>query len=59
MTRAAQIKLALFAIGIVIWGYGYTVDDSNIRWIGIAFLLVALLVRFIARKQRSDGDKPT
>jgi hypothetical protein len=57
MTRITQVRLALFAIGIVIWGYGIAVDDPTIRWIGIGFLMASLLLRFFQRR-RHAGDQP-
>jgi hypothetical protein len=50
-----QVRLALFAIGVVVWGYGYAVDDSGIRWIGIGCLLISLLLRFLVKKKDTDA----
>ena len=47
-------KVALVAVGILVWGYGVRVDDRTIRWVGIAFLVAALLLRFLGRR-RSTG----
>jgi hypothetical protein len=60
MTRITQVRLALFAIGILVWGYGILpgVDDPMIRWIGIGFLLTSLVLRFFQRGRR-DGDQPS
>lgn len=58
MTRVTQVRLAFFAIGIVIWGYGTAVDDANLRWIGIGFLLASLVLRFFNRG-RPNGDHPS
>lgn len=57
MTRVAQVKLALFAIGVVVWGYGTAADDATLRWIGIAFLAAGVLLRFLPRRL-SDEDRP-
>ena len=35
MSRFSQIRLALAAIGLLVWGYGYRVDDANLRWAGV------------------------
>jgi hypothetical protein len=58
MTRIMQIRLVLFAIGIVVWGYGTAVDDATIRWVGIGFLLASLLLRFFSRGRRDGGQPP-
>jgi hypothetical protein len=47
----------------VIWAWGYRTDDSLLRIIGIAALLVAFLLRFVDRQKRSptteDKEPPT
>ena len=40
------VKLAVAAVGVAIWVYGYSADNDRIRWIGIAVLAVSLLMRF-------------
>jgi hypothetical protein len=40
------VKLAVAAVGVAIWVYGYTADNDRIRWVGIAVLASALLLRF-------------
>jgi hypothetical protein len=49
-----QVRLALFGIGIVIWGYGIAAEDATIRWIGIGFLLASLVLRFVNKNRRTD-----
>ena len=58
MTRVTQVRLALFAVGIVIWGYGTAVDDANLRWIGIGFLMASLVLRFLNRGRRNGAHPP-
>jgi hypothetical protein len=43
-------RFALAAVGMLVWAYGYQVDDPIVRWVGIGFLGVALLLRFAARR---------
>jgi hypothetical protein len=40
-------KLAFAAIGVLIWAYGQRINDSNLRWFGIAVILIAFLIRFL------------
>jgi tRNA(Met) C34 N-acetyltransferase TmcA len=49
MTGMTVAKLALAAIGVIVWSYGYRVDDPSLRWVGIAFLAAAALLRFWPR----------
>jgi hypothetical protein len=44
-----QVKLGLAAIGLILWGYGYRVDDARLRLIGIGFLAAAAILRFVKR----------
>lgn len=42
-------KLAFAVVGLLIWAYGLRTDDAAVRWLGIAFLLAAFLLRFVRR----------
>jgi asparagine N-glycosylation enzyme membrane subunit Stt3 len=48
-----RLKLALVAIGLIIWVWGYRVDDSYLRVVGIIVLLIAVLMRFVGRPRRA------
>ena len=50
MITLTWAKVALIAIGILIWAYGARVDNPTIRWAGIALLIAALLLRFLSRR---------
>jgi hypothetical protein len=55
MISITWARFALAAIGLVVWAYGYRVDDSTMRWVGIAFLAVAVLLRFLPRRRPPAG----
>ena len=59
MTRFQQIRVAVAAIGIIVWGYGIRQDDANVRLVGIAVLAVSLLLRFVPRRLQRDDDQTT
>ena len=59
MTRYTQLKIALAAIGLVVWGYGYRVNSPTLRWIGIVFLAVAVILRLVPRKLRGTDYPET
>jgi hypothetical protein len=40
-------KLALAVAGVLVFGYGVRADLPTVRWIGIALVLVAVLLRFV------------
>jgi len=51
--RLRQLLLArtvLAAIGVVVWGYGYRVDDARTRLAAMGILLVSLLLRFVPKR---------
>ena len=44
------MRLAIAAVGVVVWAYGYQSDNNTVRWVGIALLAVAVLMRFAPRR---------
>lgn len=44
------VRFALAAVGLLVWAYGYQVDDATTRWVGIGLLGVAVLLRFATRR---------
>jgi hypothetical protein len=42
-------KLALMLIAAILLGWGIRTDDTALRWAGIGFLFIALILRFIKR----------
>lgn len=53
--RILYARIALFAIGVLVWGYGANVDDQRVRWIGIALLAAALVLRFFSPRRPPAG----
>jgi Zn-dependent membrane protease YugP len=47
MTPMMVAKLALALAGMLVFGYGVRADVATIRWIGIALVAVAVLLRFV------------
>ena len=54
MSRYLLLKLALAAIGVILFGYGMSANDATLRWIGIGFLAASVLTRFLPKRLRSD-----
>ena len=52
----AWMKLALAIVGILTWAYGVREGDHRIRWLGIAFLACAFLLRFLFRRSRGERE---
>ena len=49
MTPFTVAKLALMLIAAILLGWGIRTDDTALRWAGIGFLFIALILRFIKR----------
>ena len=58
MRRLLLARTVLLAIGVIVWGYGYRVDDPNVRVAAIGILAVALLLRFVPGRWTGD-DGPS
>jgi hypothetical protein len=58
MTRRTEIQLALFTIGLIVWGYGQRTDDNRLTLIGIGFFAAAFLLRFAKKKRAHDSEPP-
>ena len=52
------LRIILGAIGVAIWGYGYRVDDANVRLAGMAVLVVVLLMRWVPKSWLGDDEPP-
>jgi hypothetical protein len=48
-------KLALMLVAAILLGWGIRADDSALRWAGIGFLFIALILRFFKPTQRRDS----
>jgi membrane protein YdbS with pleckstrin-like domain len=59
MKRLMLARILLGAIGVAVWGYGYRIDDSNVRYAGIAILAVALVLRFVPPRWFRENDRET
>jgi hypothetical protein len=57
MRRLILARTVLAAIGVVVWGYGYRVDDPNVRLAGIAILAVSLLLRWVPARWLGNGEE--
>ena len=56
MTRATQIKITLVVAGLAIWAFGARTGDGVARWVGIALIAMAFVIRFVKRPDRGDPD---
>ena len=54
MSTLTRAKVALALIGLVLFGAGVRLERVELRWIGLGFVAVAWLLRFV--RSRSDGE---
>lgn len=50
MTPMTSAKMALMLIAAILLAWGMRTDDSALRWAGIGFLFIALILRFVKRR---------
>lgn len=53
MTPMTMAKLTLALIAAVLFGYGARADVPALRWAAMAFLAIAILLRFVDRNRSS------
>lgn len=54
MTQVTSAKLILAASGLIIWGYGINTGQEVLKWVGIALLTAAVVLRFVGRKKPEE-----
>lgn len=52
MTALATWRVTIAIVGLVVFGYGVRTDNNTIRWVGIACLVVAFVIRFFGTTKR-------
>lgn len=52
LTPLAMVKLAFAVAGLLIFGYGIRSDQPVVRWVGLAVVGIAFLLRFVGRSER-------
>ena len=54
MDRVTVLKIAFALAGVGIFAYGVRSEDSVVRWVGIAFVIAAFLLRFVKKRQSEE-----
>ena len=55
MSPFLTAKLALMLVAAILLGWGIRTDDSALRWAGIGFLFIALILRFFKPTHGRDS----
>lgn len=57
MRTVLLARIVIAALSVVVWGYGYRVDDSRIRFVALIGLAISLLLRFVPRRWLVSRDE--
>jgi hypothetical protein len=57
--RLTVLKIACALAGVGIFAWGVRTEDQIIRWVGIAFVIAAFLLRFAKKRVPVDDDDDT
>ena len=52
MTPLTRAKLAVGALGLLVWAYGARAGDERFQWAGVVLMLGAFLLRFLNPRDR-------
>ena len=50
MDRVTVAKVACALVGVAVFAVGVRNDDDMVRWVGIALVIVAFLLRFVKKR---------
>ena len=54
MDRITMAKIACAIVGFAIFAYGARIENATVRWVGIAFVVAAFLLRFVKRRTTDE-----
>ena len=55
MSPLTVAKLALAVVGMLLFAYGIRTDSQSVRWVGIALVAAAAVLRFVKARPGSGG----
>jgi hypothetical protein len=58
MKRRLLARLVLTGIAVLIWGYGYRTDRSDLRLVAIVILVLSLVLRFAPARWFGEPESP-
>lgn len=58
LSKLSVLKLGFAMAGLATFGVGLRVDDARVRWIGIALVAIAWLLRFAAPRRSAGQGAP-
>jgi hypothetical protein len=55
LPRLALTKIAFAIAGLATFGVGIRLDDTRVRWVGVAFVAIAWFLRFAGPRSLRHG----
>lgn len=49
MTPLSTWRVTIAIAGLAVFGYGIRAENRTIRWVGIAFIVLAFVIRFFGK----------
>jgi hypothetical protein len=59
MNTITRAKLVIAAVGLLVFTYGMRSDLDVVRWVGIAFVAAAFLLRFWPQARQPEREEDT
>jgi hypothetical protein len=59
MSTLTRAKVALALIGLLLFGAGVRLERMELRWTGLAFVILAWLLRFAGRRTAESSEPPS
>ena len=56
MDRVTVAKIACALAGVAIFAFGVRNEDPVFRWVGIAFVVIAFLLRFVKKRTPDETE---
>lgn len=58
MSTLTRAKIAIALIGLFLFGAGVRLERLELRWTGLAFVVVAWILRFAGRRDSRHPENP-
>lgn len=61
MKRLVLARVLVTVVGVLVWAYGFRLNDPTVRMVGIVLLALSLALRFVPRRwvgeEEDRGDR--
>ena len=56
MDRVTLAKVACALVGVAIFAFGVRSENAVFRWVGIAFVVIAFVLRFVKKRTPDETE---